>query len=58
MDYYNNINDMKKIIEKGNSYVSPVTETITLQGGPCMDVASPNGGLQDLITNELLDEGV
>ncbi|MBR0175750.1 MAG: hypothetical protein IJQ22_09670 [Bacteroidales bacterium] len=49
---------MKKIIEKGNSYVSPVTETITLQGGPCMDVASPNGGLQDLITNELLDEGV
>lgn len=44
--------------QEREAYISPLTETIELQGGPCMDVASPNGGLQDLITNELLDEGV
>lgn len=42
----------------GKSYITPETATVELLGGPCMDVASPNGGLQDLITNELLDEGV
>ncbi len=50
---------MDKRFKQGReTYISPLTETIELQGGPCMDVASPNGGLQDLITNELLDEGV
>ncbi len=48
------INQLNKM--GGGKYLSPVTETIEMQGGPCMDVASPNGGLQNLVENELLDE--
>ena len=35
-------------------YLSPVTETIELQGGPCMDVASPNGGLENLVVHDVI----
>ncbi len=40
----------------GGEYLSPITEIIELQGGPCMQDASPNGALQNLTTNDLLDE--
>ena len=40
----------------GGSYIAPVIKTITLQGGPCMQNASPNGGLQNLATNDLINE--
>lgn len=43
----------------GKSYITPETNAIELMGGPCMDVISPNGGIQNLITNDLIsDEGV
>lgn len=43
----------------GKSYITPETVTVELLGGPCMDVVSPNGGIQDMITNDLIsDEGV
>jgi len=35
-------------------YVSPRTEAIELQGGPCMDVASPNGGLDNLVVHDVI----
>lgn len=59
--YYNyiymkiNYLDTKK---GGGDYVSPQTEIIELQGYPCMQSTSPNGSLQNLINNDLLDEGV
>jgi hypothetical protein len=48
------INQLNKM--GGGKYLSPVTETIELQGGPCMQDASPNGGLQNLATNDLINE--
>ncbi len=44
---------------EAKAYKAPETVTVELMGGPCMDVASPNGGIQNLITNDLIDdEGV
>lgn len=42
----------------GKTYCAPKTVTVELLGGPCMDVVSPNGGLQDVIVDNLIDEGV
>ena len=38
----------------GGSYLAPLTEIIELQGGPCMQDASPNGGLQDLVVHDVI----
>ena len=44
-------------LHKLGTYMVPLVKTITLQGGPCMQNASPNGSLQNLEVNGILNEG-
>lgn len=44
-------------LHKLGNYIVPLVKTIELQGGPCMQNASPNGSLQNLEVNGILNEG-